>query len=109
MIDEIKEIVGEDNYRDWVMLQPKVFYKNNKPYGLIAEIDGLVASTTKDPTLHFTIEMLQYLYAINAHKDITLITDNPDYFEHIKALLQPRGFKFTIKDNILFSRRKKWA
>jgi hypothetical protein len=108
-VEEIMDIVPPEYVLDWSLLEPVVFYKNNKPYGLIAEHEGLVASTTSSPELHFTIEMLQYLYAINEKMDITLITDQPEYFKHITALLEPRGFTCSIENDILFSRREKNA
>ena len=109
MRDEIAQIVPPGVLEDWIAVKPKVFYKNNKPYGLIGEVNGLVASTTSEPSLPFTIEMLQYLYKINEKKAITLITDDPDYFDHIMSLLQHRGFEFEVKDNILYSRREQWG
>ena len=109
MIEQIEQIVPADQVIYWEMIEPKVFYKDDKPYGLVAEVDGLIASTTKNPSLPFTVGMLTHIYHINKTKDIIVITDDPDYFETIKTALEPRGFSFTLKDNILYSRRKKWA
>jgi hypothetical protein len=106
-IYEIEYIVHSRYIMDWAVIEPLVFYKDGVPYGLIADVDGLIASTTIDPELPFTKSMLEYLYDLNKRKDITLIADNKKYFSKIKSVLKPRGFTFTMKDGILYSRREK--
>ena len=105
-IDEIKLIVQPEHVDAWIAINPVIFYKDKQPYGLIAEVDGYIASTTKRPEQLFTIGMLKYVYEINKTKDITVITDLPEYFSQVKRGLEPFGFECSIEGDIMYSRRK---
>ena len=37
--DIITEIVGEELAESWLLLKPKIYYKDDKPYGMVATID----------------------------------------------------------------------
>ena len=107
--EEIAQVVNAEHLADWMHANPKVFYKDGEPYGLIANLDGYIASTTKSPELPFTQSMLKFLYEINAKQTITLVTDVEAYQDKIRAVLEPRGFICTLEHGILYSRREKWV
>jgi len=109
--DEIKQVVGEEYAPDWCRIHTKVFYKNNKPYGLVGtrgcpkEGRVLIASTTKDPEDPFTTNMYKYMLNINKRFPVTLITDMPEYQEKVRQGLAHQGFTFYYEDDIMYSKR----
>jgi hypothetical protein len=107
LVEEIRSIVGDAMLDTWLYTNPKVFYKNGKPYGLIGMVNNYVASTTISPELPFTKSMIKYILDLDKEKDIILITDDHRYIDKIKSLLEKRGCVFEIKDGLLFTRRSK--
>ena len=109
--EAIRHIVKEDKFiNDWVQLNPKVFFKNDKPYGLIAHYFSndtfYIASTTSEPSQPFTKEMIKWIMMLNNLNDIVIITDLPEYFDKIRKLLETRGFTITVEDGVMYSFRE---
>jgi len=105
--EEIKSMMDTRSALEWAQVHPLVFYKDSKPYGLIAEVHNHIASTTIDPDAPFTFEMIRHLLELNKTQDIILITDDTRAFERVKRVLKPRGFEFYELNDILYSRRNR--
>jgi hypothetical protein len=104
---DLLQIVGEKEYPHWFALPHKIFYKDSKPYWVIAVANEYVAAAVKDPSKPFTPSMIKYILELNKEQDIILITDHPDYVDKIKGFLSKHNFRFEIKDGVLFSSRSK--
>ena len=107
MVDIITQIVDDVNVEGWVKLQPKVYYKDDKPYGLLAtvQVDSVtvVASTVTNPDLPFTIGMLRDIKKLNANGKICLITDVESKQELIRNTLDKYGFRYEYRDGAMLS------
>jgi len=106
--DIVAQIVGDEYVDSWLSLNPKVYYKDNQPYGLVSmiEVNGVVyvASTAKNIEDMFTIGMLRDFVKVAKLKEVCVITDVPSKFEHIQKFFDKIGsFRYTFKDGILYS------
>lgn len=106
----ISEIIGDKNIVDiWVSLKPKVYYKNNKPFGLITTYnseDGYkyLATACIDVNYNFTIGMIRDIIRYYKKEPICLVSNTKNRHKIIIKALNTR-FKFTHKTtgNTLFS------
>ena len=110
-LEEIEIILGirgdEEIFDSWAHIAPKVFYRGDRPYGLIADMpisngnEIMVAAMARDNG-DFTPAMIAWLVRLNRDNDITLITDDREAQPRIRALLGRHGFTFTYdgEDNL---------
>ncbi len=110
-LEEIEIILGirgdEEVFDSWAHIAPKVFYRGDRAYGLIADMsvsngsELMVAAMARDNG-DFTPAMIAYLVRLNRDNDITLITDDREAQPRIRALLSRHGFTFTYdgEDNL---------
>jgi len=104
---DIQRIVGDEVYH-WLNLQPRVFYRDGLPYGLVGALhseDGItyVAASTESPEIPFSIGMLKEIMRLNKEENICLITDDKNYIGSMKKTLQRYGFRFVVENDILYS------
>ena len=111
-ITHIRAIVGESkaDVQAWCDLMPQVYFKNGKPYGLIAFAYGAkntvhVATMTEHPDDPILTSMYKDILIQNKTTDIIVITDMPAYQQKVINGLRPHGFTFTYKDDIMYSYR----
>jgi len=97
----------------WMSLNPKVFYLNGVPYGLVGIVFDpikklhLIASMVTSADKPFSINMLKYILEFNKHHDISWITDMPDYHQPVRRVLGKHGFEFTYENGMMYSTRLK--
>ena len=95
--EELESIVGEDNIHGWIVLNPTVYYKNGKPYGLISEFEcndeTIILSCAKENG-YFSLSMLKRIFEIYNSRDIVIVTDDVDSQDKIKEVLTKYGFTF---------------
>jgi len=101
---------GIDNLPYWLPLQPKVYFKDGVPYGLIATVYDsrskvyYIASTTALPEQRFSVGMIRDLFKLSKSKRICLVTEQKGYREQIRSVLSSLGgFTFREDENALFS------
>ena len=104
---EVLSICGKEHLEEWLVLQPKVYYKDGNPYGLMGitikdEIKYL-SSMVLSPDKPFTVGMLKDIKRMYNEGTICLITDDENYHDLIKKTLEPYGFKFNIINGNLIS------
>lgn len=103
----IAQVVGNVHVNDWFKLEPKVYYKDDKPYGLIADIDkdGIkyLSCTVSNPENAFTVGMIRDIVQHYNNGMICLITDDDDYQDLIRRSLRRYNFEFFVNDGVLFS------
>ena len=106
---EIEFIVGKELLDSWITLKPTVYYKDSKPFGLIALVnDYYIVSTVSEPTLNFTIAMIKEIKRLYNTQAICLITDDDEYQDLIARSLSRYEFEFETIDKVLYSRSKLW-
>ena len=106
-IEEIRYILnGDDSYEHWISLNPTVYYKDNKPYGLIAlvEYDGIlhIASTVYGVHNKFTLGMYKDIIKLNNTQKICILFENNSInTKEIASLLEKyEGHSMYIKDHV---------
>lgn len=105
----IAEIVGDKHADHWFDLEPTIYYKDDKPFGLMAFIDNpadftrYIAATVKNIDQNFTISMLKDIIIQYEARPICLITDVASKQELIRRVLSRYDFEFHYKDNVMFS------
>ncbi len=109
--DKIAMIVGKKLMPDWIAINPKIYYWDGEPYGLIGKVKSddtiVLACTTSSPEEPFTIGMLRDIIGVYKTNDICLITDGKEYHNRIKNTLNRYGFEYVINDDdVMFSSHK---
>lgn len=103
----VSKIVGKEHSKSWIALQPKVYYKDGKPFGLIASIheNGIkyLSCAVLNPEDSFTIGMIRDIIQHYNNDTICLITDDNKYQDLIRRSLKRYKFEYVVKDGILFS------
>lgn len=105
----ISEIVGDKYVDDWLKLEPKVYYKDNKPYGLMSITDNqdgykYIATTCIDVNYNFTIGMIRDIIHHYNQSPICLISGTK--YRHsilIEALDSKFNFRYETVGDILFA------
>ena len=104
---ELLSICGKERLQEWLVLQPKVYYKDGYPYGLmgvtIKDEVKYLSSMVLSPDKPFTIGMLKDIKRMYNEGFICLITDDDNYHDLIRETLEPYGFEFNIIDGNLIS------
>lgn len=104
---DIEYIVAEHLVSSWVDMNPKVYYKDSFPYGLLAtnEIDGVtyIAACTMYPEQQMTYSMLKEVWKMIETINMCLITDDSDYIDHMKKTLERFNMRYVVEDGILYS------
>ena len=107
---EILYIAGEEHCSKWVELQPHVYYKDGKPYGLIGTVisDSItyIASTTTHVDNGFTIGMIRDIIRLYNNSTICLITESKDHQDLIRRSLSRFKFEFEDRNGVLYSINK---
>jgi len=105
----ISEIVGDKYVDVWLKLKPKVYYKNNKPYGLMVVSDGpdgyrSIATTCINVNYNFTIGMIRDIIYHYNESPICLISGTKDrHSTLVKALDSRFNFRYETVGDILFA------
>lgn len=107
----ITQIVGQHFAKEWIELNPKIYYKDEEPYGLVAmfEVDGVIyiASTVTHEDMPFTIGMIRDWVKVAKVKETCIITDVPSKFVQVKGFFDKiGGFSYTFKNNVMFTQGK---
>ncbi len=109
-LNEIEYIVGSINSPYWNELNPKIYYKNDLPFGLIAtkysEIDDILylGCTTSHPDTPFSKAMLYDILSMYNKQNICLMTDHIPSQAKIASLLTKRyGFTVEYIGDVLYS------
>ena len=92
----------------WATMNPKVYYKDGRPYGLIGTGEGedgllYVASMVEELDSVFTIAMLKDIIRLYNTRKICLITDVESKQELIRRTLNRYDFTYTYKDGVMYS------
>ncbi len=114
---DIARVIGngysEFVFDSWLEIGAYVFNDAvDRPFGLVGTAydestdTTYIASTAVNPELIFNHEMLKYILKINRTKNISVITDMPEYQEKVRLALAPHGFAFRIDNDIMYSFRK---
>lgn len=92
----------------WAEMRPKVYYKNNKPYGMMATniIDNIVyiAATTENIDDTFTLSMIKDIIMMYKQNKICLVIDTESKQKLIRRALSRYKFTHEIKDGIMYSK-----
>ena len=106
-MDDISNIVGDNFLIDWINLDPKIFYKDGKPYGLIGTIvkDNIthIASTVTNIEQNYTIGMIKYIKTLYNNGKICLISGSPSRHELLKQAFSRYNFKYEHKGDIMYA------
>lgn len=105
-VDSISYVVGEEYLDSWLLLSPDVYYKFDKPYGLIATVRvgsiTYVASTAIDNG-SFTKSMIAEIIRLYKSRRICLITSEESAQGMIRRYLSRYDFNFKVVDSVLYS------
>lgn len=92
----------------WAVMNPRVYYKKGKPFGLIGQAEGedgilYLACMVEDVDKVFTIEMIKDIIRLYETRTICLITDVESKQELIRKALSRYNFTYAYKDGIMYS------
>ena len=111
--DDVISVLGhldQDIIDSWVETEARLFHKHGQPYGLISVVPTehdprhlFIAATATMPEQPFTRGMLKYILNHSKDNSISVITDEPEYFDIIMDALDGHGFSFNIVEGALYS------
>jgi len=103
----IAEIVGEEYKNYWFTLKPKIYYKDNEPFGLIGskELHGItyLATTAINTDYDFTIGMIRDIINFYNKGEICLLSGTKDRENNIRKGLSRFKFRFEYNNDILYA------
>ena len=104
---EILYIAGEEYGSQWVEIQPKVYYKDGEPYGLIGTVVGdsitYIASTARNVDDDFTIGMIRDIIRYYNSGKICLISGTLSRQDLIRRGLSRFDFEFKQDGNKMYA------
>jgi hypothetical protein len=98
MLDYLEYIVGDVYLPYWSNLDYKIFFKDDKPYGVIAISDGYVMSATKNDS-KFTLSMFKYILQLHKSGERLDIIFNDTNKDNISTILLKYGGSITRVEN----------
>jgi len=113
--DTIKKIVHTEEYAQiWCQHNPSLYLDaDGEPYGLITafewpdpvdrEMTTWIASTTTHPSHPFTVAMVRDIIRMYKAGRICLVTDDPDYHDHIRVALLRYNMRYEVVGSTLYS------
>jgi len=105
----IASLVKPDNVDSWITIEPDVFYKDGKPYGLIGTMNNphsnilYIAATVKDVDDPFTVGMLKSIISMYKRRRICLVTEVESKQRLIRRALDRYDFDYEYKDGMMYS------
>lgn len=100
--DIVAQIVQEKYIDHWTGLEGEVYYKDCKPYGMMAykEVDDVlfISSTVTDEELPFTYNMIKKIKKLYNDRVICLICDSVAAQERLRESFKRYKFKYRYID-----------
>jgi len=93
----------------WADNDPKIYYKDGAPYGLIAMIDypalpcTYIAATTTHPSHPFTLAMIKDIIKAYKAGPICIIMDDPLYHDHLRRSLLRYNMRYETVGTVLYA------
>jgi len=103
-------VVGQEHVQAWTQMEELRLYTapNSLPFGLVGTVrrDDVVhiASAVRDPAVPFTRGMLRDIIHLIRTERVVIVTDHPDYHDHIRRALIRYNMRYEVRNDILYSR-----